>query len=596
MDLNKFQKKTTKTKSSVQSLKIGRLYIIFTIFLFFGSILSYRLVNLCFDDRYNWKKIANSQHQTEISIQGIRGQISDRNGKVLAISNEVFDLGCHPESIQDKNGFYNQLSDLYSNHGRTIPSDAYDKINSSKKYVNLDKSLNEDLAKEIKVKLASLVEISPEYKRVYPHSNLALDIIGRVGTDGDGISGFELSFNDRLKGSKTTLSSGRDAKGRLITKSDNSTIIAMINPSSSSMELDNIEESKNGESINLSLDLRIQEIIEEEFQKGLIESRASNVFGIIVDAHTGEVLSMSNKSNTDVTDPIALLKNKVIQDNFEPGSTLKPIIAAIALQYGVISPSEKIDCENGKWRVKSAIINDVHPIGIANIRDILVRSSNICMSKIGLRIGKNRLGQSLSDLGFGGKSGLELPGEAVGIFRNFKNWGDVDVATHSFGQGVAVTPLQMVRAYSALANGGYLNNLTLIKQDRVEINRVTQPIKNGKKVFDKDVSKLISEFIFGVTEDEHGTGQKGAISGLRVSAKTGTAEKPINGKYVPDKVIASFIGYIDASNIGINRTFVMFVGVDEPKVVPRYGGVVAAPIFKRSMERVISMYLASNEN
>ena len=248
-----------------------------------------------------------------------------------------------------------------------------------------------------------------------------------------------------------------------------------------------------------------------------------------------------------------------------------------------------LDCEGGRYRFGGHTIRDVHPIDTVSFSEVLVQSSNICMAKIGARMGIKRLHEALESFGFGKTTGLELKGEAAGILRAPERWRTIDIATHSFGQGVAVTALQLVQAYGALANGGLLVRPTLLKQptgEPVESRRILRP----------ETASTISQAIRGVTEAEHGTGKKAKISGVTVYGKTGTAQKARrDGRgYDPDRVLASFIGYVDGQEVGLDRRLVMLVIVDEPGVKPRWGGTLAGPIFRRSMERVLSHLLTQD--
>ena len=310
-----------------------------------------------------------------------------------------------------------------------------------------------------------------------------------------------------------------------------------------------------------------------------------------MDADSGDILGMAqvprfdpNKfENVSPED----LRNVLIQDSFEPGSTMKPLVAAAALESKVVSSTERMNCESGQYAFGKKVVRDVHPVGIVPFSEALVRSSNICMAKVGVRLGRDRLRKALSNFGFGATTEIELPGESKGILRPASEWKDIDVATHSYGQGVAVTALQIVQAYAALANGGYLVKPRIVKDE---------PHGEAKPVVSSTVANKVAEILAGVTESGHGTGKQARISGLRVSGKTGTAQKAsLKGRgYDTDRILASFIGFVDANAIGVDRRLVMLVAVDEPGVTPRWGGVLAAPVFKHSMERVLS-HLLTNE-
>ena len=412
-----------------------------------------------------------------------------------------------------------------------------------------------------------------DYRRGFPQGVLASTLIGRVGSDGKGLSGAERTFNQKLTAKSQKLALRRDAKGRLVR--------ASLRGAESEAES---EIRNEGDSLHLSLDSVIQSELEKELATAKESSGALRAMGVMMDADSGEIIAMAQTESYDAeksraVNP-AMLRNRVLQDTFEPGSTLKPLVTALALEEKRLARGEKLDCEDGKIKVGKHTIRDVHPESVLSVKDVLVRSSNVCMVKIGLRM-QDKLRTGLSELGFGSKTGLELGGEAAGIFR--KDWREIDVATASFGHGLSVSALQLVRAYAALANGGRLVKPSILKDQLGESTRVLSP----------EVAKNISQMLRGVTEDEEGTGKNAKVAGLSVYGKTGTAEKTrIGGRgYDSDRVLASFVGYVDANELGVDRKLVLYIGVDEPSVYPRWGGTLAAPVFSKVMEKTVSYLL-----
>ena len=269
----------------------------------------------------------------------------------------------------------------------------------------------------------------------------------------------------------------------------------------------------------------------------------------------------------------------------EPGSIMKPLVAAAALNEKLTNVNEKFDCENGRYTVGKNTVKDVHPSGVISVRDIVVRSSNIGMTKIGMRLGKERLYDYLTRYGFGQPSGLMLPGESRGILRHYSRWALIDVATHSFGQGVAVTPLQMVRALSTVVNDGLRPELRIVQSN--------EP-KQFTRILSSEVARETRDMMFGVVEDEHGTGGNAkleAAEGYRIGGKTGTAQKArADGRGYQSGVYASsFLGFVQPP-VGKNgRNYVLLVTVDEPRAKSIYGGVVAAPVVQKIMSRAIAL-------
>jgi len=263
---------------------------------------------------------------------------------------------------------------------------------------------------------------------------------------------------------------------------------------------------------------------------------------------------------------------------------MKPLVAAAAIEAGVARPNEIIDCENGSYRFGRHLINDVHPKELLTVQDVVIQSSNIGMTKIGMRLGEKRLHQALHIYGFGQYSGLNLPGESRGIFRPLKSWAKVDVATHSFGQGIAVNPLQVVRAVAAIAGDGHLPTLSVVQGAKK---------KRARRILSESTAKVMRETMIGVVEHEKGTGRRARIDGVRVGGKTGTAQiaKRDGRGYEQGAYIASFVGFVDARKLGIKERLVLLVSIERPDTTSIYGGTLAGPVFQRIMNRTLHKYM-----
>ncbi|MEI6517492.1 MAG: penicillin-binding protein 2, partial [bacterium] len=314
---------------------------------------------------------------------------------------------------------------------------------------------------------------------------------------------------------------------------------------------------------------------------------------VMIDSETGEIIALSQSPsynfNNPSTDSKNALRNLLVETVFEPGSVMKPIVAAAAIDAGVVTAREKINCENGRFPFSKHTIKDVHPSGVIPFHDVVVRSSNIGMTKVGIKLGSERLYTYLKKFGFGDPSGLALAGETAGILRPEPSWAKVDVATHSFGQGVAVTPLQVVRAVAAIANGGVLPKLSVvIDQDG---------IPTGERIISEHSASVARDMMYGVVEDQHGTGGKAKIEGLKVGGKTGTAQKanPHGRGYLAGTYVASFVGFVDGAGMGVPRNLTTMVIMDEPNTKSIYGGTLAAPVFQRVMDRTFRFIATRNE-
>ncbi len=576
---------------------------------FIAVIIVFRLFALQSSEHTKWEKIASKQHASGLEVAGARGVIYDRNNVELAVSIPSIIVGAHPKWIKDKPAFAKKVSPLID---RT-ENDILNILSTDKSFITLAKGISQSKEPEIRALKAFGLEVERDFKRVYPHGSLASGIIGKSGKEGKGLSGAEQTFDPLLRAADLTHLAKRDAKGRLLSSAtwDNSeqsdvtlnrikNLFSGLKNSTDGHKADVQREDNQtvlrneGGDVNLSIDSAVQHILEEEIDLQKTTTKAKNIFGLMMDAHTGEIIASAQTSRFDLNSDSEItpeaLRNIVFQNSFEPGSTFKPIITALALEAKVTNPSEMINCENGSMQIGKYRIRDAHPVPTVSLEQVLVRSSNIGMAKLGFRLGRDKLYSELRNFGFGENTGSGLKGEAKGIFRVGSSWANIDIATHSFGQGVSVTAIQLVKAYAALANDGFLVTPTILKADDHDLEK-----QQGKRILSKKTTDFIRGALYQVTENEHGTGKNSRISGIPVYGKTGTAQKArVGGKgYDSEKILASFIGFADGAPIGVGKTFVLLIGVDEPGVFPRWGGTLAAPVFKNVMERTLSHYLVT---
>jgi cell division protein FtsI (penicillin-binding protein 3) len=347
-----------------------------------------------------------------------------------------------------------------------------------------------------------------------------------------------------------------------------------------------------GGAVVSTIDLTVQEIVERELRRAVTESGAKAGTAVVTDPATGEVLAMANvpdfNPNVYAKARPSEWRNRAVTDCYEPGSTMKVFTMAAALQNNVVGLNERIDCQQGRLELGGHVINDTHSekSWLLTAKEILVHSSNVGAAKIGLRLGKERLFQALNRFGFGAKTGIDVPGETGCVVRPAAKWSDVGTATVSFGQGISVTPLQLIAAVGAVANGGVWMRPLVVREIRDPKDQVIQkfePQPSGR-VLDGTTINTLTKMMVAVTETG-GTGTAAAVPGFQVAGKTGTAQKvdPIIGGYSKDKRVASFVGFIPADKPRI----CVLVVVDEPATSP-YGGVVAAPVFARIAEATLA--------
>ena len=592
-----------KAVPNIDRTKSFRLGVLAITTITFVVLLIARLAVLQLDQNQRWVTLAKKQHSTSIQVLGSRGSILDTEGRPLAVSIKSFSLGVRPKDIGNRSGFVDLLAKELGEKPGTIRS----KLETQSNFVWLANQIDEEIIERIKASpLAKDIALVPDFKRVYPQGSIAGALLGRVGRDNAGIAGLEYAFNDRLKAKPITFGVRRDAKGTLLTEAaddlgDMNSVVGSLlgqlpslfpEPVFASGDKHDRGTSENytlrneGQNLISTIDSVVQSILEDELDQGRKTSQARRTFGVIMDGKTGAILAMGQ---TPIFDPnrrevasAESFRNIVLQDSFEPGSTFKPFVLASVIDNGVSNINEIVDCENGHFRSGAIRIGDAHPQALLSVKDILVRSSNIGSAKLGLRLGGERLGSSLRNFGFGRPTQQQVSGETKGILTDGTKWTQVDTANKSFGQGVSVSSLQLVSAFSAFVNAGEMVLPRVIKDSETERHRAISPVAAAQ----------IKEALRGVVLDEHGTGKNAAIPGVEVYGKTGTAQKASpNGGYEANRVLSSFIGVADGTSIGISRKLVVFIAVDEPNVTPRWGGTLAAPIFKRSVSRTFSYLL-----
>lgn len=417
-----------------------------------------------------------------------------------------------------------------------------------------------------------------ENRRVYPNRELAGQVLGFVNIDSRGQEGLELYYNKYLEGRQIYISLEHDARSRVV-------------DTSSYPELKHY----CGKSLYLTIDRNLQAWTERELEKAVVESRGKQGVAVIMDADNGAILAMAqyprfNPNSKRKTNP-ALWRNRAVTDLMEPGSTFKVFTLVAALESGVYKISDRIDCENGRYRVGRRTIHDTHAHGILRLDEVLKYSSNIGVSKVVTRVGAERFYKVLRSFGFGSRSGIDFPHEPSGRLRPWKRWRSIDLCNLAFGQGVALTPVQLVAAYAALANGGYRVTPHLVSRivnsDGWTVYEFPRR-RTAPRACSAEVAKALDRAL-GMVVEEGGTAPRARVAGYRVAGKTGTAQKFDFAKkcYSHNNYWASFIGYVDPP-AGTSRK-VVYVMIDEPRK-SIYGGVVAAPAFKRINQRLACYY------
>ena len=507
-----------------------------------------------------WVKMAERQHQKTVQLTPARGNISDCNGLPLAVSIEMDSCFAEPKVIENIPETATKLALLLGMARQDLEKKLVD--NRQKHFVWLQRRMTPAQRKRIEVLELDGIGFVKETKRFYPNSEVAAHVVGFTGLDPEGLEGIEKRYDKDILGNMGYLITERDALGRDI-----------------SLKGTVIKNSSKGNNVTLTLDRNIQYTAERELAKAVVDNGAKAGMALVMESQTGRILAMANyptfNPNVYFRFPQFALRNHVVADSFEPGSTFKVLLISAALEEKVISLKDSFDCELGSFGIGGVTIHDTHRYGRLSVADILKFSSNIGAAKIGRRMGQERLSAYLKNFGIGERTGIDLPGEATGSVRGGQ-WYDADLATVSFGQGVSTTSVQLVTAISAVANKGVLMKPFMVEKITDENGNIQQQFapQARRRVISEDNARKVTKMMEAVTQPG-GTGTGAAVEGYSVAGKTGTAQKvdPVTKRY-SSKRIGSFIGFVPASNPKLT----ILVVVDEPTKSP-YGGIVAAPAF-----------------
>ncbi|MHC1711675.1 MAG: penicillin-binding transpeptidase domain-containing protein [Solidesulfovibrio sp.] len=504
------------------------------------------------------------QHLASEVDKGSRGEIYDRGGRLLAKSVEFEAVFIRPKEVTDLDRTAAFLSKVLHIKEQRVKK----KLQSPSAMVYLSWRVGDNTAARIREAALPGVYFTKEFGRFYPNGHLGSQLLGFVGVGDVGLDGLEKTFDPRLTGRQARYVVQRDASGRRLFFDSQGRELAEI----------------NGHDVRLTIDSQIQFFAEEELEKAVVANNAKGGTALVVHVPTGEILAMANYPffNPNMGRGISprIARNRAALDVFEPGSTMKPLLVAAALQERTVRPDTKINCENGKFALSNRVIKDSHPSGILPVNMVVRVSSNIGAAKIGLQLGASRLYSYFEKLGFGRPTGLPISGEGKGLLRPLKAWSPVDLATASFGQGIAVTPVQLAQAFLILANDGVYKPLTLIADP---LEGEGQPQRKPYRVFDAEVARTVQGMMREVVQEDHGTGRSARIDGMELGGKTGTAQKVGTGSGYGNKYLGSFVAFVPAAN----PEYIVQVMVDEPEP-SHYGGVVAAPAVRDVTIRMLS--------
>lgn len=530
------------------------------------ALLLYRVVNLMLVPDEQLDARLARQYESAIVLQPKRGAILDRNNHEMAVSVTLDSVFADPSLIEDPETVADSLAPVLG-----LPAEELlQKLRLERKFVWLLRQVDPAVSQQVRDLHIRGVRVTPEGKRTYPSGALAGQLLGFVGIDGNGLEGLESRYEEILMGEKETYVALRDGRRRNITPE------GVV-----------VKRSTEGHSIQLSLDSRIQFIAEQALGRAMELYTPRNAFAIVMDPRNGDVLAMANAPEFEPGHfrefEREAYRNSAVADTFEPGSVMKPFMMALALDRGAVQPGQEFDCESGRYRIGRNTIHDTHDYGLMTVEEIIKVSSNIGSAKVAQELGPEQLHDGYSRCGFGRVTGIDLSGDSRGIFRHWKNWRRIGLATHAFGQGMSVTGIQLAAALSAVANGGTLYQPRIILEVR---DRTGQLVDSREPVqvdspFGEEAAAHVRGMM-GLVVEEGGTGTRARLDHYTCGGKTGTAQKvnSATGRYDHSLWTSSFIGFAPLENPRV----VVVVVVNEPKG-KHYGGTVAGPVFKEIANR-----------
>jgi len=521
------------------------------------------------------KALAARQHTQTLTLQPERGIIFDRNGEKLAATIMADSVCADPSKIENPAKAAASLAEILQVDRALLAQ----RLSGGKNFRWLARQIGPDQASRVQNLGIDGIYIVKEPKRFYPSGELAGHLIGFVGLDAKGLEGLELRYDRYLKGAPQNLLWTRDAKG------------TRLYPRAEKPETG----QRQSHHLVLTIDNRIQHLVESHLKGAVKAKGAKGGFAVVMDPRTGEILALANEMGFDpnkfsATNP-TLGKNKAITDVFDPGSTFKPFLVAAAIEDGIVTETDTFDCEDGRYAIADRVIREAQRKRhhMLTVREILKYSSNIGSVKIAEKLGKEKFFDYINQFGFGARTGIDLPGEVVGILRPVDKWTRVDAATIAFGQGISVTAIQLITALSSLANGGVLMKPFVVKglmDQRGNLVQATQPTP-VRRVVSPETARRIAVMLTDVVGAEDGTGKQARIANIAVAGKTGTSQKFDFSRraYSSQRVKASFMGFFPSDNPQI----AILVILDEPQR-DKWGGVAAAPVFRSIGEQILNRF------
>jgi len=545
-----------------------RFRIVLALLALLVGVIAWRIVDLQVMDQGFLKGQGDARSVRHIPIPAHRGLITDRNGEPLAVSTPVTTLWGNPKELQAARARWPELAKALGQDAAVLSERLQSQ--ASREFMYLVRGLTPEQGQEILDLKIPGVYAQEEFRRFYPAGEVAAHVVGFTDIDDRGREGMELAYDEWLAGVPGKRQVLKDRRGRLI------------------KDVQVTKNAKPGKAMALSIDLRLQYLAHSELRNVVHEYGAKAASLVMVDVKTGEILAMANQptynpNNRRNLQPAAM-RNRAMIDVFEPGSTVKPFSIAAALATGKYQPDSVVNTLPGWMRIGRYTIRDVSRGGMLSLTGILMKSSNVGISKIALDIGAEPVYAVMQQAGFGQDTGLGFPGERVGNLPNHRKWRDAETASLAYGYGLSVTAVQLAHAYAVLGNQGTNVPLSLLRLDRAQ---------DGVQVIDKQISGTVLQMLRAVVEEEGGGGARAKVPGYHVGGKSGTAKKISGtGGYTKDAYRSFFAGVAPLSDPRIAAVVV----VDEPSKGQYYGGLVAAPVFGKVMARALRLMNVAPDN
>jgi cell division protein FtsI (penicillin-binding protein 3) len=509
--------------------------------------------------------LAKAQHQQQrvFEISPMRGTIYDRKGRELAVSLPMDSVFGDPAEMNDVEMVARLLSRVLDAPAEDIET----KIRQARTPVRLAKKLSPEAVQRITDMNLRGVFFQKENRRVYPQRELAASVLGYVDVDEKGNGGIEYSLDKQIRGRPGKMMVMADGRRRWYDRSESA--------------------ADPGASITLTIDETIQYIAEKELGRAIAETHAKAGTVVVQDSNSGELLAVANWPTFDPNDPGEYPEeargDRAVSAAYEPGSTFKVLTLTGAIENGVATPDDLIDCQMGSIMVSGRLIHDWKKFGVLSVRGVLANSSDVGAIKIALRLGAPRFNDAIRAFGIGRSTGIELPGENRGLLRPIENWSASSIGSLAMGQEVSVTPIQIISAISAVGNGGTLNRPHIVREIDGGTPAALQPDPRPQTATDPETAAAVREMMEDVMLE--GTGKHSQLDGFTSGGKSGTAQKidPATGRYSATQYNASFVGFAPVNNPAVT----ILVVLDSP-VGPHHGGEVGGPVFKRVAEQVLA--------